>query len=120
ELAVRQLLARLREEKVGVRIGFKIKIDIQNGAGVVGRIQRVHVIHVVHAVDLLLDGRGYGFLKRLTVGARVWSRNSYFRWSDIRKLRYRKTRDGDATDDNHQDGNYDGNDGTIDEEFRHD
>src|SRR5208283_2697901 len=46
KLPIRQLLARLGEEQVHVRVGFYIKIDQQSSTRVVGRVQRVHIVHV--------------------------------------------------------------------------
>src|SRR5208337_2118612 len=119
KLAIRQLLARLGEDEVHVRVGLDIKIDHQRCTRVVGRVQRVHVIHIVHAVDLLLDGRGYGLLQGLGVRPRVQGPNADFGGSDVRKLRDREADNGDRANDYHKDRDHDGNDRTLDEKVRH-
>src|SRR5258707_1868714 len=114
-----QLLARLREDEIGVRVGLQVEIHDHCGLRIAGGIQRVHVVHVVHAVDLLFDGRGDGLLQGLRVRADIGGLQLNFRGDDVRKLCHGQRCDGDHAYYHHQDGDHHRHDGAPYEEIRH-
>src|SRR6266849_9179331 len=119
ELAGSQLLARLREDEIEVRVRLQVEVHHHGGLRVTRGVQRVHVVHVVHAVDLLFDGRGDGLLQGLRVRADIGGLQLNFRWNDVRKLRHGQACDGDRAHNHHKDGDHHRDDRTVDEELRH-
>ena len=59
-----------------------VEVDRELHRAVV-RVDGIHVVHVVHAAHLLLDGRGYGLLDGLRIGAGIGRLNQDFRRNDL-------------------------------------
>ncbi len=111
-------LADLRQDEIGIRVGFHIEIDNQPHLAC-RRVHRIHVVQVVHAAHLLLDRRGDGVLYGLRIGADIGGADLHFRRRDGRELRDRQADDGNRANDHGENRDHDGDDRTIDEEFRH-
>src|ERR1700691_235089 len=112
-----QRLAALRENVIGVGIGFGVEVHDQAGARIAGGIQRIHVVHVVHAAHLLFDGSGNRLLQGLRIRPNVSGQDLNLRRSDVRNLRDRQTQDGEGADKHEDDRDHHGHDGTIDKEL---
>src|SRR5215471_3381886 len=112
-----QRFSGLGENEMRVGIGFYVEVHNQGGARVASGIERIHVVHVVHAAHLLLDGGGNRLLQALRVGADVGGQDLNLWRSDVWELGDRQAQDGDGTNQHYDDGDHDGDDGTIDEEL---
>src|SRR5205809_4035391 len=103
---------------VNVRIRLEIEVHEHAHQPIVG-VDRIHVVHVVHAAHLLFDGCGHRLLDGLRIRADVIRLQENFRRNDLGELRHRQPHHRDQAHDDHDDGNHHGDDGTVDEEFRH-
>ena len=110
-------LARLRENQIGIRIGFYVEVHDQGRVRVARGIQRIHIIHVIHAAHLLFDRSSNRLLQCLGVGADVGGQDLNLRRSDVGELRNRQTKDRDGTYNHHDDRNHHRDDGTVDKEL---
>ena len=83
--------------------------------GVVG----IHVVHVVHATHLLLDRCGDGLFYGLRVRSGIRSLHLSLRGSDVRKLGGGQSQHCYNANEDHENGNHHGDDGTANEETGH-
>src|SRR5208283_1945450 len=77
-------------------------------------------VHAADARHLLLDGSRDRLCDGCGIRARVGGLHLDHGVSDVGKLCGRQPEHGDDAGQNHQDGDDDGDDGPIDEKFRHD
>src|SRR5208282_1322400 len=75
--------AQLREDEIGIGVGFYVVVDDEAHEAVGSGVEGVHVIHVVDATHLLLDGSGDGLFDGLGVSANVGGENLHFWRNDI-------------------------------------
>ncbi len=111
------MLARLREDEIGVRVRLQVEVHDHGGLGVAGGVQGIHVVHVVHAIDLLLNRRGNGLLQGLRVRTDIASLELNLWWNDVGKLRHGQANDGHRAHNHRKDGDNHGHDGAVDEEL---
>ncbi len=118
QLRLRLGVAQLGQHVVNVRVGLQIEVDEHSHQAVVG-VDRIHVVHVIHPAHLLFDGSGNRLLNRLRVGAYIVGLDKDLGRNNLGELGNRQAQHRDQADDDHDDGDHHGHDGSVDEEFGH-